>query len=372
MTTSAKKRDRNFQRRGDDQNTVAELLRLSLPRDQAPRTLPHFLPGVSLDDEGAPIPEEQRTEQVFENNLYIAVCGVVARKLQEYNTCNRARSENNVRRLYDAMFSGEWMYNGKSSVLVCSNTAVLDNQHFLEAASRYFEGPAPNHVRKPFLMRVEMGLPQATFATYDNGAKRTAADTLHVANITGEVNYGKLPDALLSSSERLLLQYLNNVHNLTPSDPQYLCGKTGLVNSRVTAILNAYPELIRSAAIVHAIKGVNSVLQPYVATVGHMLIAEVQSAAAATNFVRSVVTGAGLEEESPLLALRSVFVNKKKRSGRSRLEGTEALAFFLRAWNLFAVGRKIGLGRLKSFEENNKIPVPQKMSRARNQDRVEV
>jgi hypothetical protein len=370
MSNTEQRRDRNFHRSAPT-NEIAEQLLIGLPRDTSLRTLPHVLPGCSLDANGRAIPEEERQPQVWEDGVYIAVCNRVARELQKYNTCNRNRRENNVTRLVDAMMTNAWMYNGKSSTLACSNTAILDSQHFLEAAVRYFEGPETEHVKRPFLMRVEMGLPPETFATYDNGAKRTVADTLVVGAATGSVDYGDVSDTLLASSQRLLLQYLNNVHDdLKPTDLEYLPNeRAGLVNSRACDILRAYPNLVSSAAFITTLRGLQAFVKGHVAVVAHMLISEIQSTNAANNFLRGLATGVNLEEGSPVLALRSVYM--KSRSRKRRMEGPEALAFFIRAWNFFAEGKTISAGRLRGFDPENKIPVPQRLSRARRTEAVE-
>jgi len=365
MTKNNQNRDRNFRQiDGIVANNIAEELRNRLPRDTSRRTLPNTIAGCSLTADGEFIPEENRTPQVFEDGAFIAVCNHVARELQTYNTCNRRKNQANIDRLLTAMRFQEWMYNGKSSVLPCSYTAILDSQHTLEAIIRYFEEGEVDHVKTPFLMRVEMGLPSEVFATYDNGAKRTLADTLRVESATGNVEYGKVPDHVIASAQRLLLQYLNNIYEIDKNDINYLPNqRAGLINSRAAKILNMYPNLVESAKFVCSIKGVGAVVRPFIPVVAHMLIAEAQSVTAANNFVRSLASGSDLPEGSPIIALRSLYIKGVKN--RRRMEGPEALAYFMHAWNKFAAGKAVDPGRLKSFGSEGKIPVPEKISRQR-------
>lgn len=371
MSKTNKKRDRNFARATTTANldaaaynAVAAELRARLPRDNEKRTLPHTLPGCSLTADGEVIPEKDRVPQIFENGADIAVCGVVAKELQKYNTCNRRKNKANVSRLRDAMRFQEWRYNGKSSVLVCSNTAVLDSQHTLAAMCEYFEADNVDHVRTPFLMRVEMGLPPNVFQTLDTGAKRTTTDTLHVESELGNVSFENVPDHVMSASVRLLLQYLNNIYELADTDINYLPGqRSGLINSRLATILNMYPGLIESAQFVCGLKTMSAVVRLFIPVVGHMLITEAQSATAANNFVRSLASGSDLPEGSPIIALRSLYI--KGAQNKRRMEGPESLAYFLHAWNKFAAGRSVEPGRLKAFTGHGKIPVPEKIARQR-------
>jgi hypothetical protein len=364
MSKTKKNRDRNFQTPAPLTNTIAEALDIARPRDSAPRTLPRLLPGCSLTADGELIPEDERAPQIFEDGAKIAVCNHVARELQRHNTCNRRKSKANIKKLRRTLACNEWVYNGKSSTLVCSNTAILDNQHTLEAFVQFFEEVETDFVKKPFLMRVEMGLPPETFSTYDIGARRTTADTLHVEQAAGNINYGAVPDKVMSSSVRLLLQYLNNVYDLDETDVNYLPDERAAINnSRVATIVNMYPQLVHSAEFVCSIKGIYTVVRPHIPAVAHMLISEVQSETAANNFVRALASGSDLPEGSPILALRSLFL--KMASRKRRMEAPEALAYSMHAWNKFASGKDVELGRLKSFGPEGKIPLPQKISRTR-------
>lgn len=365
MSKNNQNRDRNFrQLDGLIDNNIAAELRARLPRDTRRRTLPHTIAGCSITADGEFIPEENRTPQVFENGADIAVCNHVARELQAYNTCNRQKNQANIDRLLTAMRFQEWMYNGKSSVLPCSYTAILDSQHTLEAMIRYFEESETDHVKTPFLMRVEMGLPSEVFATYDNGAKRTLKDTLHVEAASGNVEYGKVPDHVMASAQRLLLQYLNNIYEIDKDDINYLPNqRAGLINSRAAKILNMYPNLVASAQFVCSLKGMGAVVRPFIPIVAHMLITEAQSATAANNFVRALATGSDLPEGSPIIALRSLYTKGVKN--KRRMEGPEALAYCMHAWNKFAAGKDVAPGRLKSFGPEGKIPTPEKISRQR-------
>jgi hypothetical protein len=366
MSKKEQRQARNFHRTGELlMNDIAAELYAVRPRDKSPRTLPSTLPGCSVSADGEPIPENNRIPQAFEDGLYIAVCNHVARELQKYNTCNRRKSEANIDRLLTAMRFQEWLYNGESSVLPCSNTHILDRQHTLEAIIRYFEETDVDHVKRPFLMRIELGLPPEAFATYDNGAKRTLADTLHVEVANGNVSYSDVPDQLVSSSLRLLLQYLNNVHEIHADDINYLPNeRAGLINSRAAELLKMYPQLVKSVEFVCSVKGLRTVVRPFIPAVAHMLITEAQSETSANNFIKSLASGSDLPDGSPILALRSLYL--KALPKKRRMEGPEALAYFMHAWNKFAEGKDVAPGRLKSFGPDRKIPVPQKLSRQRS------
>jgi hypothetical protein len=155
-----------------------------------------------------------------------------------------------------------------------------------------------------------------------------------------------------------------NTQNITADSPLFLrTERARLENSCAVPIIQAYPQLVVSAAFVHGIKGLTDVVKPHAMTVAHMLISEAQSGSAANGFTRALVSGADLEEDSPILYLRNLFANAARR--QRRMEGLEMLAFIIRAWNLYAEGRVMTRG-WKSFNADGTVPLPKKFSRQRS------
>lgn len=363
--------DRNFQRvnadnQREERNLIAHEMLRNLPRDTNPRTLPHIIPGTTVDQNGRAIPPEQQTPQAFEDNEFIVVDNVVARRLKEFHVHNRRESEANIQFLLGQLIMGRWVYNSVSNTLSFSNQEGLNGNHRLSAIIRYFEEIANDTLqspKKPLLMRVEMGLPSNAFDVMDGGMRRTLADTIYCNNAVGSIDIKAVPDKLIATAARILVQFINNTQDVETTSPLYLkTERARLQNSSAVPVIQMYPELIVSAAFVHGIKDLSSVVKPHAMTVAHMLIAEAQSASAANAFTRALVSGADLEADSPILYVRNLFANATNR--KRRMEGLEMLAFIMRAWNLFAEGRVMTRG-WKSFNADGTVPMPQKINRRR-------
>ena len=364
--------DRNFQRMLETvdhgavtRNLLAQEMLRNMPRDTNRRTLPHVIPGSTVDAQGRPIPTDQQTPQVFEDNEWIVVDNVVGRRLQEFHVHNRRKSEANVQFIMGQILSGRWVPNVVSNTLSFSNEHGLNGQHRIDAVVRIFEDPAIDQSLKiPMLFRVELGLPSNAFDVMDGALRRTLADTIYCNNAVGAIDIKAVPDKLMATAARILTQYLNNTQSIDPNSPVFLrTERARLQNSCAVPVIQMYPELVVSAAFVHGIKGLTDVVKPHAMTVAHMLISEMQSASAANTFTRALVSGADLDADSPILYVRNLFANAARR--QRRMEGLEMLAFILRAWNLYAEGRVMTRG-WKSFNADGTVPTPRKFSRQRS------
>jgi hypothetical protein len=302
----------------------------------------------------------------------IAVNAEVAKELLKYNNVNRKISEVNVNNLTDAMLRGAWMFNGLSSMLVCSNTSILNAQHTLHAIVRAHEIAATNGTEiKPILMIPIIGLDPAVFATIDNGRGRQLRDTLTVAEKAGLVSLNDVADNECSTALRVMLQYVNMVQDIKPDDPLYLDGlRSKVPNYRAAELMGYFPQLTDSLAFCNGLEAFHArrpVISVAIGGALHAIISEVQSPTAANNFVKSLLTGTNLDEESPIYRLREQLIGDQNR--KIRAEAIEKLATCIRAWNMVATQKTAPKkGRIRALGNSGGVttfPIPEAMQRRR-------
>lgn len=350
-------------------NAMAIEMLDGVAQDPAARTLPHEVPGPSVDPEGKPLAENdpRRRPQRFESFVPIVVDDGVAQVLLGANTVNRKDSPRNTEQLSRAIYNDKWMFNGISSTLPCSNTAIMDKQHTLMAVIDAFErGRANGVLVKPIIMVPIIGLHPTTFATIDGGKGRNTKDTLTAAERIEEIDMNEISENVWSHSLRLFAQYANMMEDLDPSHPLYLYNvRAKLSNDRAVELFNMTPELQESLAFCQKI-GVpqhsRSLIPMAVLGMAHMIISGVQSPSAANNFIKSLANGTGLDETSPIHHLREQMIRDK--SSKKRMEGIELLALCVRTWNHVAFHRTASTSkRIRSFNKDGSFPEPLPMQR---------
>ena len=355
----------------EDQNLLAiELLTKHVRMDTDKRTLPAQLPGPTVDANGMPLPEGDpgRAPQRFASFVPISIDGAVAAELIKFNTVNRKLSKNNIRALTQAILNGEWCFNGVSSTLPCSNTALQDKQHTLQSIINAFAiGAATGKPVKPILMIPIIGLHPTVFDTFDSGKQRSTNDTLFVGARINAVDLLNVHEVVWSHSLRLIAQYLNLVNDLDPTNPFYLENiRDRIPNDRVIELFNQSPALQESIKYCSRLGIPHSGALLPLAVIGtaHAIIAEVQSTTAANTFAKGLATGANLEEASPIRQLREQVMRDKNRPGGHRMEGIEMLAMCMRTWNCIAT-HTAHKKRIRSFDLDGSFPVPVPTQRPR-------
>jgi len=346
----------------DVENEDVLALITDVPLDTRPRTLPSTLPSVLLN--GRP--------QRFASFVPIVVDDNVAKALLEYNTVNRNLSEANIDRLSDVLFRGAWMFNGKSCMLPCTNCEIIDLQHSLHAIIRAYEKAAATGAQiKPIIIIPVIGLDPSVFATIDDGRGRQTKDTLTVAEKTGALSLNDVNETDCSTALRVMLQFINMTQDIAPSSPLYLGGlRSKIPNYRATEMMKSFPQLMDSLTFCNGLPQFHNQRPVITVAIGgalHALISEVQSTTAANNFVRSLISGANLEETSPIYKLREQLIHDQGR--KIRAEAVEKLATCIRGWNYVADGvappRNKRIPALGYKDGITTFPMPKPMQRRR-------
>jgi hypothetical protein len=239
------------------------------------------------------------------------------------NVCNRRQRIGHVKTLADAMKRGQWKLNGESIKL--NGTTLIDGQHRLLAC--VMSGV-------PFETVIINDMDAEVFDTIDTGVKRSGADTLHM---NGEINTNALAAAL-----SVLGMYKDTGHprgrNLAYTNQDY------------ERMLELYPSIREHVKVAASHK--SKILVQSVEVVLRYLFTEV-SQKQSDKFFDQLILGIGLEEGSPVLALRNRLIDNAVSVSKLKKEVTFGLVIV--AWNAFRACRK-----LKSIRyDYSKTGIPQ-------------
>lgn len=230
-----------------------------------------------------------------------------AKTLLAENRNNRNVRQRHVDLLALEMKTGRWVYNGQD-ILQASTGRILDGQHRLLAVVQSGE-TVP--------MGVKTGLDEASYATIDQGVKRSAADDLRASGVENANR--------VAASARLALLWMRGL-------PQ----KGGvLAKTEIGEFVRNHPALGEIVTTVGQLR----VLIPSaaLAAVGWMALHDERHSEAWSEFVSKLRSGADLEDGSPILVLRNTALNLRRGVN---IPGDGWMALIIQAWNDHIAGRK--------------------------------
>ncbi|MDQ1738084.1 MAG: hypothetical protein QOH56_4335 [Pseudonocardiales bacterium] len=228
------------------------------------------------------------------------------RWLESNNTHNRKLSPMRTAQYAQDMASGRWSFNGEA-LQFDRDGVLLNGQHRLSAI-------VVCGIPQTFL--IVRGLDPTTQITIDQGTRRAPGEQLQLAGIPAGNS--------IAASLRVYLEWQQG---------RLFSGKTlGVTTSEVvewaSAHLDAVEELRRiSNSGIRRVPGV-----PSIALAVALRLHEIDRVAA-DNFVSSLISGANLAADSPVLALRNRLA-KAKESG-IRVSTKDAIGFYVTAWNAY-------------------------------------
>lgn len=224
------------------------------------------------------------------------------------NTNNRPINGRHLKLLVGEMESGRWIQNG--STICFSGDRLVDGQHRLHAIL------VSGISRK---MLVVEGLDDSSFATIDSGKKRSAADALM---IRGEKNY-----ALLAATAVFVNRYERRAMN----------GCTLSVSpAEVVDLVGEYGNTLRDCCQFVLELGTRRIIAGSMMA-GLLYIFQGMDEATAKEFFTSLISGAGLAEDSPILLLRQRLVSNSINKAKLKKDYIAALCII--AWNLVRQNR---------------------------------
>lgn len=246
--------------------------------------------------------------------------------LADRNTHNRKVSPIAVTRLARDMANGDFLMNG-DAIRFAADGTLLDGQHRLHACVK--SGATIRTV-------VVWNLPSEAQATMDDGNKRTMS---HVLQLDGRAT--KHSQTVASILRRVILLERGSLTSTTNAPTK----------TEMSDYLDAHPGVTEAAIVADQVRNARGVrCAPSTLGVAYFLFSQ-KSPAKAAEFFELLRTGAGLEEGSPILALRNRL--SVDGSTRHKTESPEVLAWFIKAWNAWRAGKSLRVLRQKS---NDKWP----------------
>ncbi|QCX81186.1 hypothetical protein C9F11_38015 [Streptomyces sp. YIM 121038] len=258
--------------------------------------------------------------------VVITITPELAQQLLKRNTRNRKLRERAVSDYARDITAGNWSLNGEALKL-SANGDVLDGQHRLHAVIE---------AGVPVDMFVVIGLDPAAQETMDSGRKRSTADVLALRS---EENATTLAAVL-----RRVWAWQNGDHRFK--------GRQSPTTAECAALLEAHPELRRSAEIANRVRSSFPHIPQSVLGTCHHLFNAIDADECAWFFQR-VADGAELPLGHPVLALRTRVTSERLDS--VRLSEDRFMAYLIRTWNAVREGRE--LTRLM-HKPGTEIPMP--------------
>lgn len=231
----------------------------------------------------------------------------------------RRLSDKRVRDLVGVMERGEWQVTHQG-IALSDDGAVLDGQHRLEAIRRHGH-PVP--------IMVTEGVDPATFAVIDVGARRTLADTLHIA---GHVN-----TATVGTAARYVMAW-----RAIETDPN-LTWRQALDASTTSGIL-AFMDTDDGAAVRRSVSagmrlangwGRAGARTPAVAATALLSRSDVPDTLR-LEFLERAADGVALTPGSPILALRRFMIQDGAQRLPHALRARTMLCMIVKAFNEYA------------------------------------
>lgn len=238
---------------------------------------------------------------------------------------NRALSQRTVEKYALAMLAGDWQVTGES-IKFDKDGQLIDGQHRLSAIVQ--SGVTIQTV-------VVRGIEHAAFASMDQGRKRNTSDFLGI--------HGYANTAILAASAVRLIGYerKGNFRKLQSQEQPR--------NQEVLAFVQLHhAEIDQGIQIVRRVGFHGLAATPSLLAALFVLFVE-RDEEDAIGFFEALGSGAGLDEQHPILVLRNTLIQLKSGTrGVSQVDQNLVAALTIKAWNAWREGRSIGLLRFRA------------------------
>jgi len=261
------------------------------------------------------MPEQVLTEEAAPTSMRprrMMITPEVAASWLNRNVKNRPLSQDHVLFLAGVIERDEWIENGES-IKFDVHGNLLDGQHRLEAVIL---------ADKPIVTLVVFGLQPEVFGTLDLHKKRSTSNYLA---LSGEHNCTSLAATLRLFQRCQAGMIMHNNERYQTSNQQLL------------GILNQHPGIRDSVDYVANTKMMRNLMPASAAGFLHYRFGQ-KDRKDCRQFFEALVSGAGLDEQSPIYRLRERLLTN--RTNKAKLPLTEILAITIKAWNLFRAGKK--------------------------------
>lgn len=232
----------------------------------------------------------------------------IAKQWLSKNISNRTIRRKTVETYAREMADGRWVLNGEP-IIFSTEGALINGQHRLEAIALS---------NTPIVSAVLRGMPPEVYGTLDQGSKRSAADDLTARGVHNTLR--------VAATARILLMWDKNMPTKTASATKY----------EVVGYIDENPGLPDFVNYVEGRKKDVHVPISALAAVGWMGSQKKEYKDKFTEFLTGLSTGANLDANSPVLALRNYSTNM--RAGHV-MHGSTWFGLVASCWNDFIDGK---------------------------------
>jgi len=236
---------------------------------------------------------------------------LLAAQMLENNKHNRPLDKRRSMSLANAIKRGEWVVNG-DAIRFATDGQLLDGQHRLMGI--VLSGKSVDTL-------VVRGLPPETFTTIDlNRKSRNPRDVLALSHV---------PHYTQAAPIARLIYLLESTGN-----PYHAHPETAPTVDQVLAVAQR-PEVAKAVDVAVHLKACRRMFPPALLGLAYYTFAK-DSEEHAAAFFRKLETGAGLEVDSPILALRERVAND--RSNNAKLRPIERAGLMFKAFKFYRQG----------------------------------
>lgn len=261
------------------------------------------------------------TEETIHSAYDLPIGPELAAEWLKKNSRNRPVSKSTVDRFAYAMENDMWHYDG-APIRRDPELNLLDGQHRLSAVVKS---------GKTFVFHVIDGIDPKTQATMDTGRKRSLADALHM---NGE-KQSKVQAAIVNAAYRW---YVLNIRSQVVFGGAGQYGGGNVQMEELVEFQGLFrPDFEFAAEWADSIRRVLPVPSRVIGLLAWIIVQRDRKMA--EEFLEALLTGAGLEKGSPILAYRNILITRKgEMSAQSALS---VLSLGIRAWNLYRLKKTI-------------------------------
>lgn len=214
----------------------------------------------------------------------------LAASLIASNPNNRPVAESRVRTLAAIMRAGKWEQNGET-IIISQSGKLLDGQHRLQGLIEY---------GRPIEFMVATGVPDAAFTTIDTGQSRGNGVIMGLAGIKNPY--------VSAAAAGILWRMFHSLSVFQRIPPNY-----------AIQVIQRYPSMEKWASGCSGV-GVAMVMSPSPLTAALVYLEDIaKRPVLAQQLWDGLTTGAGLNEGSPILALRNRIINMRAKKQKIHL-----------------------------------------------------
>jgi hypothetical protein len=242
------------------------------------------------------------------------------------NLGNRSIIENHVQNLADQMSSGLWKQS-LDPIRISKNGRLLDGQHRLLAVLTS---------KETIEFLVVRGLDEEVFDVLDTGKHRSAADAAHILGIPQSKPCSALAKLLMAFEKdpKQTFSISNLIKIKTKEDPRKLI----ISNQTVVAFIKKnLQEILPALRIGDSLFSKGRILSKTEYAFYYLIFNRIDTEDA-NLFCTKLASGAELEEDSPIYAIRKRLI--EHLGAPAKLNRTYKFLAITYAWNLFRLGKK--------------------------------